>query len=622
MAPKLLTDLPSEIRQQIFKECLKVDGGYAYNAQTDKLTNADEARTPIDLPFDTRRSIARDTATIPLEVNTIYFSTTDNWRSLARCNNLVATAYYVLEQDLAFHLAKFITPEMFAQIDAKFPRFRSMFESELANHDIRNPIRDRPPFTKQLLNRIRPPSCPWVESFFIQTVDGPDVYGPCYVSFADVHERDFMDPMDYLPGDSHDRWQRQSGDVRDALSYCLRLIAEVAPKEFEDQVHKTLPHWVGKYHPQEFLGFKFNLWDIPSRDDVAHAFNLLNIHEFVWKLPGLWSHRPHGFPREVGDGPNNPRPENAKRFPCNAEYDNPMRLVDHFDYRYRDKIRFSATATAIRFLNRLPAAQRTQIRRIMLHEDSPSVNMPSLHAQGMAPLYKENPRLQVERRVSVFGCIHSWAGAEKGWMTRDEPRELFGPSFLLDLQSWLIDALSMRDLDIPSGSFIFTLWGGSYGDLCTEVFLACVHTALAEGEAFDKCCELDLFRSTTYQLSTTPDKFFFDPRFREAVEHLINKTSILRSDFNPGVPVDPNVFVEETKRIADVGHRMSRWHYYARSFVCDVPADLYYDFILHPQYEFQTREQYIESQGGKVKEQDSLCEEERKLGNLTLSDTV
>ncbi|KAF4417386.1 hypothetical protein FACUT_12262 [Fusarium acutatum] len=137
--------------------------------------------------------------------------------------------------------------------------------------------------------------------------------------------------------------------------------------------------------------------------------------------------------------------------------------------------------------------------------------MPSLHAQGLAPLYKENPQLQVEHRVSVFGCIHSCAGAEKEWMIPDNPRDLYGPKFLLDLQSWLIDALSMRDLDIPSDSFIFTLWGGFYGDLCTEVFQGCVHMALTEGETFDKCCELDLFRSTTHQLSATPDKFFFDP---------------------------------------------------------------------------------------------------------------
>ncbi|CCT69653.1 uncharacterized protein FFUJ_05557 [Fusarium fujikuroi IMI 58289] len=605
MARKRLTDLPSEIRQQIFEECLKVDGGYAYNAQTDKLTNADQARTPIDLSLRyTCRSIARDTATIPLAVNTIYFSTSDDRRSLAGCFNLVATAYYILEQDFVFHLAEFITPEMFAQIDAKFPRFRSMFESELAIHDICNPVRDRPRSTTELVNRIRPSSCRWVESFFRQNVDNPDVYGPfAYVSFASIHEQDFMNPSGSLPGDSHDRWQQQSGDVRDALSYCLRLIAKEAPREFNNQVHKTLPHWVGKYHPQEFLGLKFNLWDIPSREDVAHALDLLHIHDFAWKLPELWTY-PHQFYRELGD-PVEPRPENAERCQYDAEYENPTRLVDRFDYRYRHKIRFSAAATAIRFMSRLPAEQRTQIRRIILHEDSPSVNMPSLHAQGLVPLYQENPLLQVERRVSVFGCIHSWAGPEKEWMTRDKPRSLYGPTFLLTLESWLIDALSVRDLDIPSGSFIFNLWGGSYGDLCTEVFQGCIHMALAEGPAFDKCCELDLFSSTTNQLSATPDKFFLDPRFREAVKHLVNKTSILRSDFHPGVPVDPNVLVEETKGMDDVGRRISRWDYHGRSFSCKIPADLYYDFILPPQFDFQTREQYIESRGGRVNGQDS-----------------
>ncbi|KAL7758261.1 hypothetical protein ACKLNR_012788 [Fusarium oxysporum f. sp. zingiberi] len=605
MAPKLLTDLPSEIRQQIFKECLKVDGGYVYNAQTDKLTNADEARTPIDLSLrHTCRSIARDTATIPLAVNTIHFSTSDNWRSLAGCFNLVATAYYILEQDLAFHLAECITPAMFAQLDAKFPTFRAMFESELANHNIRNPVRDRPPSREALVDRMRPPLCHWVEFFFRLNVDSPNVLGPsAYVGFADVHEQDFMDPYFKLPKGSHDGWQAQSGDIRDALSYCLRLIAREAPTEFDNQVYKTLPHWIGKYRPQEFLGLKFNLWDIPSREDVAHALALLNIHEFVWKLPEIWTY-PRGFYKELGDYPSKPRPENAERGQYAAEYDNPMRLVDRFDYRYLEKIRFSAIATAIRFINRLPAEQRTQIRRLTLHEDSSSVNMPSLHAQGLAPLYKQNPLLQVERRVSVFGCIDNFAGPNTDWKTRAETTPLYGPSFLPKLQSWLIDALAVRDLDIPPGSFIFTLEGGPFGDLCTEVFQGCVHMAIAEGEAFDKCCELDLFRSI-YELSATPDKFYLEPRFREAVEHLVNKTSILRSDFHPGVPVDPNVLVEETKGFDDVEDRIDRWDFQARHFGCKMPTDLFYDVMLPAKYDLQTREQYIESQGGKVKEQDS-----------------
>ncbi|KAH7201099.1 hypothetical protein BKA60DRAFT_581926 [Fusarium oxysporum] len=605
MAPKLLTDLPSEIRQQIFKECLKVDDGYMYDAQTDKLTNADEARTPIDLSLRyTCRSIAKDTRTIPLAVNTIHFSTSHNWRSLAGCFNLVATAYYILEQDLVFHLAEFITPAMFAQLDAKFPRFRSMFESELANHNIRNPVMDRPPSRKELVDRMRPPLCHWIEFFFRLNVDRPDVLGPsAYLGFGDVHEEDFMDPYGRLPKGPHDRWQEQSGDIRDALSYCLRLIAEEAPTEFDNHVHKALPHWIGKYDPQEFLELKFNLWDIPSREDVAHALNLLNIHEFVWKLPEIWTY-PHGFYKALGDRPSKPRPENAERGQYAAEYDNPMRLVDHFDYRYLDKITFSATATAIRFLDRLPAEQRTQIRKLTLHEDSPSVNMPSLHAQGLVPLFKENPLLRVERRVSLFGCIDNFAGPNTDWKTRAKTRPFYGPSFLPKLQSWLIDALAMRDLDVPAGSFTFTLEGGTHGELCTDVFQRCVLMGIAEDEAFNKCRELGLFTSID-SIAGTPDRVPLDPRFKEAIEHLVNQTLILRSDFSPGVPVDPDALVEESKGYDDVEDLVERWEYGAKFLSCKMPPDLFYDVMLPAKCDLQTREQYIESQGGRVKEQDS-----------------
>jgi hypothetical protein len=127
---------------------------------------------------------------------------------------------------------------------------------------------------------------------------------------------------------------------------------------------------------------------------------------------------------------------------------------------------------------------------------------------------------------------------------------------------------------------------------------------IAEGEAFNQCCELDLFRSID-SMSVTADKFFLEPRFKEAIEHLVNKTSIFRSDFNPGVPVDPNALVEESIGFDDLEDLIERWEYQAGSFTCKMPTDLYYDVMLASKYDLQTREQYIESQGGKVTEQDS-----------------
>ncbi|KAF5682606.1 hypothetical protein FCIRC_4901 [Fusarium circinatum] len=229
--------------------------------------------------------------------------------------------------------------------------------------------------------------------------------------------------------------------------------------------------------------------------------------------------------------------------------------------------------------------------------------MPSLHAQGLVPLFKENPLLRVERCVSLFGCIHNFAGPNTDWKTRAKTRPLYGPSFLPKLQSWLIDALAIQDLDIPAGSFTFTLEGGVHSEFCTDVFQGCVMMGIAEGEAFHKCRELGLFRSIE-PIGVNPDRFFLDPRFKEGIEHLVNKTSILRSDFNPGVPVDPDTLVEESQGFDDLEDLVERWEFEAGSFGCETPPDLFYDVMLPAVYDIQTREQYIESQRGKVKEQD------------------
>ncbi|KAF5230082.1 hypothetical protein FAUST_10008 [Fusarium austroamericanum] len=130
-----ITHLPAEIGQKIFREHFKVQGGYVYDGQSDKLRNADN--TPIDLSLIyTCRSIANDCKNLPLSVNTIHFSTLyrEDWRSLAGCFNLVATYYYVLQQDIVLHLAHLITPEMHAQLEKRFPTFRAKLEAERAFH--------------------------------------------------------------------------------------------------------------------------------------------------------------------------------------------------------------------------------------------------------------------------------------------------------------------------------------------------------------------------------------------------------------------------------------------------------------------------------------------------------
>jgi hypothetical protein len=600
MAPKTLTSLPSEIRQQIFKECLKVDGGYVYNVQTDKLTNADEAHTAIDLSLRyTCRSIANDTKAMPLAVNTILFSTVfrQDWCSLAGCFALAATSHYVLEQDFVFHLAQFITPEMFAELESICPRFQALLEIELARHETW--IHDNN--NREILfesDKLRPSVCSMVRQF-LKMVDLIEANGMA-VTYPFGSLNDEADANARY----HDRkkpWTQ--GELREATSYCLKLISEAQPDEFAKYVFKSLPHWIGKYPAQDFVNLKFNLWDIPSQEQVANMLALLDIGAFVWELPATWHYAPVSFYDHVGKG----IPQDRR----SPEFEKPDSLLEHFTSRCREKLRFSATAAAIRFLEQLPISQRTQIRRLVLHEDLPSVNLPSRHTQGLVPLLKENPLLRVERRASVFGCVTSQRRDPIRVLINSEEEEILpsptilGRNFEANICYWLLDALAVVDSGLHTKCFTFVLEAGPYGDYCADLFQRVIQTNISRSKAWKICLETGLLaslRPTTRDKNTT--KYAMDPRFEKLIEHLVNQTSIFRCDFNPGVPLDVDTLVEDAK--VRHGECISdKWVGAWRHVSIPMPHDLYHNMMVAPNFEFQTRQEYIKSRGRIINTEDS-----------------
>ncbi|PTD09496.1 hypothetical protein FCULG_00008931 [Fusarium culmorum] len=354
-----ITDLPAEIRRQIFCEYFAITGGYVYNGQSDKLRTIEN--TPIDLSLIyTCRSIANDCKRLPLAVNTIQFSTLyrEDWRSLAGCFNLVATYYYVLQQDIVLHLAHLITPEMHMQLEKKFPNFRSKLEIERAFHfRVWDTGDDN---TSQV--RFRPAACQFVDEFFEWNIDcilpnhryEYDGYGFVHncVRHSATSTRDNHRRVPGLVDRDFRRWDKYSGEIRQCLTHCLQLIAEEYPEEFGDHVFTCLPHWRGKYPAHDFLGLRFETWAIPSRSQVASAMDRLGIPDFAWKLPDTWIYEEN--PLSLGP----------------PEFDDEDPPFD-FEFRTREKIRFSAAASAIRFIGLLSTTQRTSIRTIVLHEDSP-----------------------------------------------------------------------------------------------------------------------------------------------------------------------------------------------------------------------------------------------------------
>ncbi|KAF5552949.1 hypothetical protein FPHYL_8859 [Fusarium phyllophilum] len=590
MAPKTLTSLPSEIRQQIFRECLQVDGGYVYDVQTDKLTNADGTAIDLSLLY-TCRSIANDTRAMPLAVNTIRFSTIfrQEWCNLAGCFTLAATTHYVLEQDFVFHLAQFITPEMFAEVELICPGFQELLKIQLVEHSEWIHENENPEYIFPT-DRLRPAMCSMVRQF-MKLVDLLEINRMSFHrTFGRLHTEADANTRGVLRNRGHPEWTQ--GELREATSHCLKLISEAQPGEFATYVYKSLPHWIGRRPAEDFINLRFNLWDIPSQERVAHMLELFEIGAFVWELPAAWHYAPESFYDQVGKGV----PQDQR----SPEFEKPDNLLEHFTGRCREKLRFSATAAAIRFLQRLPITQRKQMRRVILHEDLPSVNLPSRHTQGFIPYLKENPLLRVERRASVLGCVANQRPDHFiAHMETEEGDDMLSPPYIPDrhfeasIFYWLLDAFAVVDSGVESNCFTFVLEAGQHSEYCSEFFQNFIQAEISKSKAWKICLDTGLLasvRPTTRERNAT--RYAKDPRFEKLVDQLATETSSLRCDFNPGVPLDVDALVEEAKLLDEED---IKWASKSLYNWLPLPFDAYHEIMVAPNFEFQTRQEYIES---------------------------
>ncbi|RMJ07700.1 hypothetical protein BHE90_002214 [Fusarium euwallaceae] len=127
-----LLALPYEVREQVFQHYFKLDRGYFYDGESEKLVTADGQ--PIDLSLVyTCHSIANDTKHIPLSVNTITFSTVyrEDWRERASGLAYILKCHHLLQADMVYHLLRFVTPEMYSQIGLQFPQSMPNIREEL-----------------------------------------------------------------------------------------------------------------------------------------------------------------------------------------------------------------------------------------------------------------------------------------------------------------------------------------------------------------------------------------------------------------------------------------------------------------------------------------------------------
>ncbi|KAM0554838.1 hypothetical protein ACHAPJ_006571 [Fusarium lateritium] len=595
--PVDLVNLPPEIRQQIYHNYFKAEGGYVYDSRSDKLKPAHD-NNPIELSLIyTCRSIANDTRHLPLSINTIQFSTLyrEDWRSLAGCFNLVATYYHRLSSDLTLHLGQTITEDMRYQLDLKHSEFGQQFDKALSKHQLwvdemdeneepassdsseeettsdTESVADNPrdKWTSNLCDSVRE----FRERFVDK--DTSDPYN-LYNGFSDVHLQ--IEPRGFRKDLC---WVGSFWKAQNAFSYVLRLIAENKPIEFARKVRASFPNWTTTDPVQDFFDLRFKQWAIPSQAAVMNAINLLNLGN-IWQLPESWHYTPPVMYNDAGRH--------------NPGYDQRTGLYKPSGVRCREKIRFSAVANAIRFLERLPVDQRTHIRSLILYEDFPSVNSPSAHAQGLAPFFKENPFLRVERRVSVLSCIHGYLDvnpyevAAHFELERGSTGKLHTRNFGRDIAHWLLDALAVSDAGIPPQSFTLVIEGGCHRDYCTDLFQRFVQKEIAWYKAYR-----ELTRGGSLLMTEGPEYNRAGMLKEEevaALDQLVNQTSVVLScDFDTGVACDVEALVNETKDLSAYDW-VDRWSHdspYRES----LPPGLQYKDRLARNFEIQTEEDYL-----------------------------
>lgn len=560
-----LLSIPAEVREEILHHYFRVDGGYIYDGDSDCLKTA-VGNHPIDLALlYTCRTVANEARHLPLSLNAIKFTTLyrRDLNKLAGCFNYLSGLYNYLEADLVVALAKFLTPEIRAELALEYPKFGPRLaravedRDEMIEHQPQHED-DEDDLTVQaraMRRTYKGDSAAGAAKMRLKNRldDTFCVYAPGFLHWnQDDRTRDYAGFSD-LERFTHKDYQgfaRSSSEAKSVWSHVLRLLAPENPAEFSRQIYTIFPESVNRHSAQQFLDMGFEHWAIPSQVRIEHAIELMAL-EGMWDAPDMWHEARHPEPWNTA-----PQPDTSTS--TSASSSTPR-------VRCREKIRFSAVANAIRFLDtRIHPKQRRDIRTLLLHEDFPSVNLPSAHAKGLAPFFQENPRLRVERRVDLMRCIYGAHDEPSNVAARfqqldnltEEPR-IVPTGFRLELSQWLLDALAVTSVGIPADSFTLIIEAGSYKDWISDLFQQRFHKEIAWCRAFVCLKSINSLGERNIMHRMTEDSMIQEDEV-EAFEILMNKTSpILRTDFNTGVAWDVDTIVNDTQSLS-----MNEWFWH------------------------------------------------------------
>ncbi|CAG7554705.1 unnamed protein product [Fusarium equiseti] len=283
--------------------------------------------------------------------------------------------------------------------------------------------------------------------------------------------------------------------VCSATDFTLRLLDREPSPELAKEIEQAMGRMGRSGGLTSLVDQSFKRWDIPDRNDLAMAGRRSHDRQ-LWKSVCSWQ----------GPGGRSMNKE------------------------YKLKFRFSAASAAIRFLKHLPANKRLCIRNLVLREDGFAVGQQERHSVGLILYCKENPRLRIDQRLGMVKNIFQAAGlTEHGfslihcYATRDRPEDIF-----------------FTHLGMPKDSFTLTLDGECVPDICSDFFQQIVLRNVAIQQA--------IHQRFPYPAGIIPSEDLWErinPYCIQASKCLVNQSSILRSNFHPGVMWDVDKLIAD-----------------------------------------------------------------------------
>ena len=216
---------------------------------------------------------------------------------------------------------------------------------------------------------------------------------------------------------------------------------------------------------------------------------------------------------------------------------------------------FSAAAVAIRFWNALDPKTRRQIRRFDIDEERRSRFFPMCHAEGFIPLWRENPKLRINRRVNLMNTIveearqphmKAWhrqhahhadsrcCGSSKLKIRADRRTEL------KTLWDWIAEVKALHAaFDIPKEAFNLTFYSDASPE-DTKDIVNVIQEAAAWQIALDSVAK-NGNAGNTHALGFNYSDYLWDPRGLawQELQDISKGSSVIKCDFDMGQSVDP-----------------------------------------------------------------------------------